>query len=163
MAFKVKVVEVNVDWVQNGKNKYGKAEVIYAYNGQNRTQKLMSFSNPAIFKQVQDLKAGDEIEVETTKNDKGYTEWAKISTAGAASADAPKQASPSRSSYETPEERALRQLMIVRQSSISNAVAMLTTQGKPVELAAVLDTADQLVAYIYKQPSLTDELDDIPA
>lgn len=163
MAFKVKVVEVNVEWVQNGKNKYGKAEVVYAYNGQNRTQKLMSFSNPAIFKQVQDLKAGDEVEVETTKNDKGYTEWAKITTGSAASSDVPKQASATRSSYETPEERALRQLMIVRQSSISNAVAMLTTQGKPVELASVLDTADQLVAYIYKQPSLTEEFDDIPA
>ena len=51
---KVTINSVNVEWIAKGKSKYGKAAVQYSYNGEPRTQNIMSFSNPTVFKQVQE-------------------------------------------------------------------------------------------------------------
>jgi len=54
-----------------------------------------------------------------------------------------------KSTYETPEERALRQVMIVRQSSLSNAVAMFAAQGiKKLSPQEVITVAKQFESYV---------------
>lgn len=173
---RVKIVEVNIEQVKNGKNQYSKAEVIHMVNGQARTQKIMSFSNPAIFKQVQSMKSGEEYDVTVTKNDQGFNQWAAIERASDADgtldlapAEKPSKASPAvRSTYETPEERAQRQLMIVRQSSISNALVYLkdtVATDATYSTDDVLSTAQTFVDFVYGNKdteALVDMKNDIP-
>ena len=73
----VQIKNVNVDWVGEGRKKYGKASVEYDFKGEARKQNIMSFSNPEVFKKVQEL-VGQTVEIELTKNDKGYTEWKSV-------------------------------------------------------------------------------------
>lgn len=160
MSFKIKVIEVNIEEVRNGRNKYDKASVVYSFNGQNRTQNIMSFSNPAIFAKVRGMKTGEEYVVEVTKNDRGYNQWASIEAASAATQDvssASKTSVPTRtnvSTYETPQERAIKQLYIVRQSSISSALEFVKmSQADGITVAGVLDVAQHFVDFVFNQPS----------
>lgn len=175
MGFQVKIQEVNVEFVKNGKNGYEVANVNYIYKGEAKTTKIMSFSNPQVFKDVQKL-VGKTVEVDTTQNGK-YTNWAKLTPV----ADSPDQ-QPSvggksdvvkstavRSTYETPEERAQRQLMIVRQSSISNALAFVAQQGaEAASIEQVLAVAQEFVDFVYAKDALPeaerleDLQDDVP-
>lgn len=125
----------------------------YTYNGEARTQKLLSFSNPDSFAKVQTLNPGDTVEVTITKNDQGYNQWAKVEKLEGGAKSPAVAATGGRvtgSNYETPEERKIKQLHIARQNSVGNAVAMLTPGAKaPLELDKVLELADSLVEYIY--------------
>jgi hypothetical protein len=106
--------------------------VEYTYNGEARRQNIMSFSNPDVFKKVQEL-TGQTVEVEIGKNDKGYSEWRSIQAVGAGpvggdrtqAGSASGTTRVSGSNYETREERAARQVMIAKQSSLDRAVEIL--------------------------------------
>lgn len=126
--------------------------------------------------------SGDVYEITTVKNaSTGYWDW---TAATRSSADAPSATQPTRvgggatsspkSTYETPEERAAKQVYIVRQSSVSSAIAMLTPGSKsPLDVDAVLAIAGRLEDFVFgkdkqveTQPdpvsSLADMDDDIP-
>ena len=177
MGFSVKIQEVNVEFVKNGKNGYEVANVNYLYKGEAKTTKIMSFSNPQVFKDVQKL-VGKTVEVDTTQNGK-YTNWAKLTVVEEGPDQKPTSYGTStkptstavRSTYETPEERAQRQLMIVRQSSISNAIEALKVTDKDADLLTIdniLEVAQQFVAFVYgkdalpEPESLEEMQDDIP-
>lgn len=159
MPFKIRIVEVNIEEVRQGRNKYDKAAVVYSFNGQNRTQNIMSFSNPAIFAKVRDMKVGEEYNVEVTKNDKGYNQWAAIDAVGSSQAAEPAaKSTPTRtnvSTYETAQERAIKQLYIVRQSSISSALEYMKNTQPAGEYGVndVLDVAQSYVDFVFNQPS----------
>lgn len=148
----VQIKEVVVDNFSKGRNKWQVANVSYTYNGEARTQKLISFSNPDSFAKVQTLNPGDVVEVTVTKNDQGFNQWAKVEKVDGAAAPA-KAATAGKvlgSTYETPEERKIKQLHIARQSSISNAIAILSPGAKTkLDVDEVLDVAEQLVDFIY--------------
>jgi len=174
VGFQVKLQEVNVEFVKNGKNGYEVANVNYLYKGEAKSTKLMSFSNPQIFKDVQKL-VGQTVEVETTQNGK-YTNWAKLTPVAASPDQQPSvpgksdvvKSAVARSSYETPEERAQRQLMIVRQSSISNAIEfqkVFNPNPQAVDVEHVLSIAQEFVDFVYSKEELghsvpLEELDD---
>jgi hypothetical protein len=81
-----------------------------------------------------------------------------VATPQASIAGKPAAASP-RSTYETPEERAQRQILIVRQSSLSSAVALLTTGAKTAPSAqAVVDVAKEFEAYVFGVTSSTTDM-----
>lgn len=148
--------EVNVENVVKGKTRYSKAVVTYTSNGRNMQQTLISFTNPDVFATVQKLAAGQEIEVEITKNDAGYNQWASVKPivasdeAAAVGKVAATGGKAPVSQYETREERQLRQLHIVRQSSISSAVAALTPGAKSaLKVDDVLEFAQELVDFVY--------------
>ena len=176
MSIRIKIQEVTIEEVRNGKNKYDKAEVVHTANGQSRTQKIMSFSNPAVFNVVRNMKAGEEYDITVTKNDAGFNQWAKVDRATSGGDEAPtaSKAAPARTSvstYETAQERALKQLYIVRQSSITNAIALLTAGDNVTSFKDVIDTAQGFVDFVFNQPSkelgqesesLLDMKDDIP-
>lgn len=163
MAFKVTIKEVTTELVVKGKARYNKATVAYEYEGQARTQNLVSFKNPDVYKTVSELKAGDVVEITTTKNDAGFNEWAKVETAGSKDVAAP-QASQERttapfknvSTYETPQERAENRIRIVRQSSISNAISTLGNGGTGVDADDVLVIAQQYFDWVYQDEDSTD-------
>lgn len=166
----VQIRNVNVEWAGEGRKKYGKATVEYTHNGEARRQNVMSFSNPDVFKKVQEL-TGQTVEVEVGKNDKGYSEWRSVTVGASNASNAPSPAATgttrvSGSNYETKEERAARQVLIVKQSSLSSAVATLSPGAKAaLEPNVVLELAQKYADWVFEKPSLggVEEMsDDIP-
>jgi hypothetical protein len=150
----VTIKNVDVENVVNGRKRYSKATVDYTYNGEPRQQKIMSFANPDVFKKVQEL-VGQTVEVELTKNDAGYSEWKSINSAsGAATTTANSPANTTRvtgSNYETKEERAARQVLIVKQSSLTAAVATLAPGAKDaLDPDEVIGLAQQYVDWVFE-------------
>lgn len=158
----VVIKNVDVQWVGEGRKKYGKAVIEYTYNGEARKQNVMSFTNPEVFKKVQEL-TGATVEVEVGKNDKGYSEWRSVSVSGnPGSVAAQQSAAPatrvSGSNYETREERAARQVLIVKQSSLSAAVATLTPGAKAaLDPKAVLALAQEYTDWVFGRGERTDD------
>jgi len=150
---------------------YQEIDVTYkTENGQVSNKKIMSFSNPSVFNHLKDLTKGEVVHVTTVKNAKGYWDWTGIGNEE--DAPAPTQSKPATaqaggrvtgSNYETKEERAARQILIVRQSSLSSAVELLGA-GKSVE--DVIATAKQFEAYVFAKSTGIDAIneleDDIP-
>jgi hypothetical protein len=172
----INIVDVgapNTHAAKNGRS-YQSIEVTYKdEQGQVKNKKLMSFSNPSVFNHIKGLAKGEVVNVTTVKNAKGFWDWTGIGNEG--DAPAATQSKPATaqaggrvtgSNYETKEERAARQILIVRQSSLSSAVELLGT-GKSV--ADVIATAKQFEAYVFgpdanptKEVNFDDLEDDIP-
>lgn len=129
------------------KGKYNQLNVGYLdiNSGQEHTYKLMSFVNKDAYTLLKAAKADDEFNVTCNKNDKGYWTWEEVTVLGSQVKTVKANTTP-RSTYETPEERAKKQLYIVRQSSITNAIALL---GAKAKVDAVLETAKQFEAYVF--------------
>lgn len=152
---------------KNGKGTYGQLTVSYRSNGKIAEKKLISFSNPAVFKAIEKLTKGASVDVTTVKNDKGYWDWTAINEGGAAqvatqSNTATANTRVTGSNYETKEERAIRQRYIIRQSSISSAVDSLAVGAKsPLNAADVIALAKKYEEYVFEQPNAEDLLDSL--
>lgn len=166
---------------RNGRS-YQSVEVTYKNEqGQAQSKKLMSFSNPAVFKAAQTWEKGDTVNIATEKDANGYWQWTAILAEGesapaptnqSAVTSSPKAATATRvtgSNYETKEERAERQIMIVRQSSLANAVATLATHGSAISAEQVIALAKTYEGFVMNQgsaqtepPSFDNIEDDIP-
>lgn len=155
---------------------YNKVEVLYRNErGEVQTKNLISFKNPGVFKEIQSAKEGDVFDVKSTKNDKGYFDWVSVSKSNGntdngtevqAVAVQESAAKPTTvygekttgkvtgSNYETPAERAARQVWIVRQSSISNATNILTANagisGQPYTVGDVTAVAAALEQWVFR-------------
>lgn len=155
---------------------YNELEVTYKDDkAQTRSKKIMSFSNPAVFSTLKDAVKGDVFDVEMEKNGE-YWNWTSVAKVDGSVASAPASApglskapapSPAgRSNFETPEERALRQRLIVRQSSLTAALTYWKESGEGFGLEQVLTTAEQLHDWVYQKPDLfsqpNDNIDDLP-
>lgn len=164
----VKILDVNVENIVKGKSRYSKATVAYSYGGEARTQNIMSFVNPEVFKRVTDAGiVGTEVEVTLTKNAAGYNEWAAVGEAGSAKASPASESSPTAqaptrvtgSNYETPSERAQKQVYIVKQSSITAALSFLK-DSTPNNFTQddVITTAQTFVDYVFDTRQSMDSL-----
>lgn len=176
MQIQVQFINASIE----DKGKYKMAEIAYKdlAKGQVSSKKLMSFTNPEVYKTMTAAKNGEVYNVELIKNDKGYWDWTAVSvstsvnTASGGSPEAPSKPSftSPKSTYETPEERAKKQVYIVRQSSIGAAIETLKTDKKNPTTAEVLGVAKQYEDYVFgrddEQIPLAelppDDTDDIP-
>jgi hypothetical protein len=147
--------------VKTARGSYQSLEVSYKNEqGQVQSKKLMSFANPAVFKDVQSFGKDDRLEIEAYKDDNGYWQWRSVKKEGdGASSKSSTTTRVTGSNYETKEERAARQKYIVRQSSISSAVQLLTAGDKTATLPDVLSVAKQLEAYVFGENPSTDSTD----
>lgn len=163
----IQIIDVgtpNTHAAKNGRS-YQSLEVTYKGNdGKVSSKKLMSFSNPSVFKHISGLSKGDNIDVVTQKDDAGYWQWTAIGNGEQQQVATQSTASPTTrvtgSNYETKEERAARQVLIVRQSSLSSAVATLTAGAKSAPSADDVITLAKLYEnYVFatKQDSGTVE------
>ena len=119
--------------------------------GENKEKKIMSFANPAVYAVVSKIKAPTTVEVE---NDGApYYNWSKVSLMAEEAAAKPIVAGSVKvapSTYETAEERKIKQLYIIRQSSISNALDFFKATGETgITTAMVLNTAQEFVDFVY--------------
>ena len=152
----ITIQEVNKEFKTKGKGKWSELQVTYTDNGKNFQKKILSFQNPAVFEALQDAKQGDNYDVTVTK-DGEYYNWssAKKVDKDVAAGAAPNPPASGRvlgSNYETADERKLKQLYIIKQSSISNAIefAKMRTPGEePYTPGDILDLAQQFVDYVY--------------
>ena len=159
MKFVFQSVTVTDEKKAGARQGYQKAVVIYTYNGEPRKQTIVSFSNPAVFKTVtQELTPGQEIEVDVTKNAGGFNEWKSISmnaNGNQGSGSAPQAAVAatrvSGSNYETREERANRQVLIVKQSSLAQAVASYGENVSEMPVTDILERAQTFADWIFEQ------------
>jgi hypothetical protein len=173
----IQIIDVgtpNTHAAKNGRS-YQSLEVTYKGNdGKVSAKKLMSFSNPSVFKAAGSWNKGDTVDIVTQKDDAGYWQWTGIgdgggsvqqSAAPAASSGATRVTG---SNYETKEERAARQVLIVRQSSLSVAVQALLAGAKtPPNASDIISLAKELESYVFNEeakrpPEITDLQDDIP-
>lgn len=139
--------------IVKGRNSYNKMVISYSYQGQSKTQQIMSFANPSVYAAVQGFKDGDLLDVEITKNDAGYNTWASVKLSegggGVVQGASLKAAPAARSTYETPEERAKKQVYIIKQSCLAQAAAYsaLRKDGYP-DIAEHLEIAQQFVDWV---------------
>lgn len=134
-------------------------------------KKVMSFTNKDVFSVLSGSKFGDVFDVTRVKNDKGYWDWTAIRPAGMGGEQAPSVASsgfasptnvaragtptPSKSTYETAEERAARQVLIVRQSSLGHAIEYAVA-NKIKDEAEILAMAARFSDWVFqKEPAVT--------
>jgi hypothetical protein len=137
-----------------GKN-YTVVELAYKTDdGKTKGMKIFGFGPQAENAKVAaNAKSGDILEANFQQNAKGYWEFSSLKATGETSQVAQSAtpttgvtatASRSGGNWETSEERAKRQVMIVRQSSLSTAVAL-----KPkASVEEVIDVAKQFEAYV---------------
>lgn len=130
--------------------------------GMAQAKKLVSFANPDLFKAAKSWTKDQIINVKTVKNDKtGYWDW--VGLEGETVAESKPTASATRvtgSNYETKEERAARQIYIIRQSSLATAVDLL---GQGASTDTVIETAKVFETYVLGNTGSFEDLpDDIP-
>lgn len=168
---------------------YEQLEVVYkdlSYNDTVKSKKIMPFGDSKnVFDALKGATNGQVFDVQVVKNQAGFNDWiaATPGTAGAPSAASqpPAQAAsrvspvpaatPQRANtFETPEERAKKQVYIVRQSSLSAAIATLGVGAKsalkPADVIAVAKEYTDFVFDLYPAPvdatGFDDMNDDVP-
>lgn len=179
MQFDIKIFEVK----DENRGKYNMLTVDFKNLKfeKNESKKIVSFTNKDVYNTLKNASAGDEFTVTAVKGEQ-YWEWQTVSPRGEAPPEAqstggnvttattkPAAQSP-KSTYETPEERAKKQLYIVRQSSIANAISLLKTDKNLPQIELVLEAAKEFERYVFgvempaninSLPPLPDD-DDIP-
>ena len=116
--------------------------------------------NPTLKKQLEGIKGGDDITMVMEKEGeywnlkevhKGTVEPVPNAAPGNAGTRSGNTANVSpKSTYETPEERARRQVLIVRQSSVSSAIAYAATLKSHTPFNEVLKMAEQINAFVFQ-------------
>ena len=163
----IEVVNVSINTVPTAKGSYQVADVAYknkTFQDKLEGKKVMSFSNKGVFETLSKASFGDVFEVTRVKNDKGFWDWTALSTGGSSDTQgtsdsgsmANNNSTPSvkgtvtpKSNYETAEERAARQVLIVRQSSISSAVALLAINKKAANIDETILIAKAFEDYVF--------------
>ncbi len=166
MQIQIQFINASVE----DKGKYKQAEIAFKdlAKGQVSSKKLMSFTNPVVYKTLVDAKNGEIYTIDMEKNEKGYWDWIKAVTS--TSVDTSNAVSPSKASvapkstYETPEERAKKQVYIVRQSSISSAIDYMNGTGviKKATAADVIFCAKEFESYVFDLDTGITPLADLP-
>jgi hypothetical protein len=126
-------------------------------NGKVASRKLFDFVAKDVYKAFSAGVVNEIFEITEVTNEKGYKEFAsakttgKFDSAGAGVAQVPASGSAApKSNYETADERANRQILIVRQSSLSTAVDYLKAVGNAkAKVSDVITIAKQLEGYVF--------------
>lgn len=170
---KIKIIDVELSSATDKKGKpYQIVEVSYKNLTFNKVEsrKIMPFGATAdTNKLLAKAQAGEFYEVEVVKNTAGFNDWVSAKLTDEATPDSAPQASPARkmesptsaassgyatqpvkSTYETPEERAKKQIYIVRQSSITSAMSFFElNKAKSVSTQQVLEVAKEFENYVF--------------
>jgi len=178
----IQVVNTTVETKPTQKGSYQQLELVYknlTYQGKIESKKIMSFgAGASAFTILSKAGAGSTWEITVVKNAQGYNDWTSVAASDGAQAatpapsaiNSPKAAvGATRSTYETPEERAQRQILIVRQSCLSVACNTLGVGAKAVKPDDVIALAKRYSDYVFDVKGTSDQretgpsgFDDIP-
>lgn len=149
MAKSITIVAVDIEEVAKGQKTYQSMSVAFkGEDGKVDAKKLVSFAtDKLVWDTLAKAKKGDTFSVDQEKNEAGFWTWTAVHRQDGPVAQKG-QLAPMKPTYETPEERAKRQVMIVRQSSISSAVELVKDHGKQPDPAKVIEVAKMFEAYV---------------
>jgi hypothetical protein len=176
----IKVLDVSEASQPAGKT-YKQLTVSYTdiASGKTEGKKVMDFVSQDVFNTLLGASNGSVYTVGRVKVN-GYWNWTSIKVADAAAAkqvmspasSAPTAARSSTStakpervgSWETPDERSAKQVYIVRQSSISAAIALLAAEGPGINIDAdeVIALAKKFESYVFADGIAGLVSDDLP-
>lgn len=162
MSKNIQIIDVSIEDVPTAKGGYKAMSVAFKdlETGKVDAKKLMSFAtDKGVWATLEKSTKGDTFSVELQKDEKGYWQWIAIHRQDAAPTKA--VTAPTKPTYETPDERAQRQILIVRQSSVASAVELLKDHGKQPNPEEVIKVAKQFEAYVFGT-GMADLTDDIP-
>ena len=178
---KITIISVSEPTQQAGRTPYNLITVTYENEvGKVEQKRLVSFNFVDVYEAVKTKQRGDQFEVTREKNAKGFWEWTAVSDLGKTTVSQEKPSAASSpissptagytkpvSNYETREERAWRQVLIVRQSSVSAAVnALKTEKSGPLPVNVILAAATQIEEWVNRQPTAMEAIaampDDVP-
>lgn len=175
----IKIINVAVTTMPaKGKGRpYSQAEVVYKNErDEPKTWKLVSFANPQVFEMLKDAKMNDTFEITVTKQGE-FNQWVAASKSdgtvvadvregfGKEGSKAESAAPKYTSTYETPAERAVKQRLIVRQSSLAQAIEYYkhpTLSEANVVEEDVIRIAETFADWVFQEPDLFDQMDDVP-
>ena len=158
MLIKIVSIDAELKTAKNGKT-YKALTVVYKNReGKIETKTINPFGpGQNTVSILSEATTGQYYEVQTVKNDAGYWDWVDPRVTDGQAASSPAAPSPaSRASsggenrFETSEERAKKQVYIVRQSSLSNAVETLAVGSKTaLDPKKVIEVARMYEAYVF--------------
>lgn len=130
--------------------KWQKLDIEYVRDGkkQKRTLVAIGDTKEVVKKLVQDFNEGDQIEVSLKQSEDGqYWNWVDVAPVDEGQAK-PKSSVQVKGGWETPEERARKQVYIIRQSSIANALEFHKNDAK-LTVEQALATAKKFEQYVF--------------
>ena len=157
---KIVSIDLNATITKASGGTYKGAEIVFKdANGKVQTKNIhengLKYA-PAVKNGLESLEPGDNFTVEMEKKDDFWT-WISIKKGieqEEKQKTTPQQSTTTKStSWETAEERAARQKLIVRQSSLTNAVAFLAIQpgSMPITEVDVIETATTFYNWVFEQ------------
>lgn len=157
----ITVIDVTVTkQAARGKGKpYEVAEVVHTddRNQGARTKKLVSFSNPQVFDLLKNAVKGDQFEI-TLQKEGDYWQWTSATPVEAGASPTAKVASEPKAAWVPDADR---QRLIVKQSSLAQAVEFVMKSDQEHTVENILDVADDFVAWVFDAPQ-PEVSDDIP-
>lgn len=171
-------VAVDTDVKKNGGGSYKGWELIYKSDGGDvrtiaKPIQGLRFNAP-LKAQLEGLVAGEQFTLEQEKNAGGFYDVKSITkgwvegqpslptSSGGKPAGADKSTAYAGRDFESKDERTARQRLIVRQSSLSAAVSILTVGAKSVDKEQVKSLANELTAFVFDEVKPTTKPDDLP-
>lgn len=131
------------------------------------TKKLLDFASKEVYPILSQAKFGEVYDIIKTKDEQGFWQWVGINYSNAKQFAPQPEGNPvnnkapsvtPKSTYETAEERAARQVMIVRQSSLANAVSLLAANGgKKNTVEEVIAVAKLFENYVLDKNQVSDK------
>lgn len=154
---------ITLDKVSNARKegKWGKLDIEYTRDGGKSSKKtLVAIGETAAimgaFREDGAVGAQWEIGLKAVEKDgQTYYNWISATKVEGAVAEV-KKAYAAKSTYETPEERARRNVSICRQNALTNAVAFLSAKDGKATVDKVIEVAREFAAFT------TGALDDMP-
>lgn len=177
MNINIQVIKTSIETKPTAKGSYKMLEIAYKNldTGKVDSKKVMDFASKAAFEVLKDSKMDEFYTVTSEKNDKsGYWDWtgASASTGSAGTGAATKEnaaesagkVSPYKNTYETPEERAQKQIYISRSHGVTEAVAFCIAK-KNYDIDEMFALAKKITAYVLgtdAMQSIAQMKDDLP-
>ena len=127
------------------------------YSGnQGEKEKIVRSFETGVYKALQEVKPGDNVEIKVVKDGK-YWKWTEAQVVAAETAAAENSGTTARAGstkakvgdWETSEERAKKQVYIVRQSSITAALSYFGLRGEQPTLAQILEVAATFERHVF--------------
>lgn len=171
-------VAVDTDVKKNGGGSYKGWELIYKSDGGDvrtiaKPIQGLRFNAP-LKAQLEGLVAGEQFTLEQEKNAGGFYDvksiikgWTEGQPSLPSNTSTSKVSGSTSNTYsgrdfESKDERTQRQRLIVRQSSLSAAVSILTVGAKSVDKEQVKSLANELTAFVFDEVKPTTKPDDLP-
>lgn len=174
MQFNIEIINVSATTKPTKNGSYVQLDVAYKKlaDGKIEGKKIMSFANKDAYGILSKASNGNQFTI-TSEKEGEFWQWVAVtplgvSSGGGSAPQAPAAAgfSSPKSNYETSEERAARQVLIVRQSSLSSAIDLLKVDKKAVDAGEALQVATMFTNWVFQKdtpmPDFSDMQDDVP-